>query len=39
VEALPDAQFEVIQAAGHFMFASQPAAFAAAVGQFLDGRP
>lgn len=39
VEALPDAQFQVIEAAGHFMFESQPEAFAAAVGQFLDGRP
>jgi proline iminopeptidase len=37
VEAFPNARFQIIEAAGHFPFLEQPAAFAQVVGQFLGG--
>ncbi len=37
-DALPNARFQVIAGATHFMFEEQPADFAAAVADFLDER-
>ncbi len=37
-DAFPNARFQVIENATHFMFEEQPEAFAAAVGAFLDGK-
>lgn len=36
VEAFPNAQFQLINGAGHFPFATQPEAFATAVARFLE---
>jgi proline iminopeptidase len=36
VDAFPDAEFQVIQNAGHFPFLEQPEVFAVVVSQFLD---
>ncbi len=37
-DALPNARFQVIAGATHFMFEEQPAAFAEAAADFLDKR-
>lgn len=37
-DAMPNARFQVIENATHFMFEERPAAFAAAAGQFLQGQ-
>ena len=38
VKALPNAEFQIIENAGHFPFNDQPAAFAQVVSEFLDKR-